>query len=64
MTNAALKEIMFGDLERELIVTRKVLAALPLKEFDWKVHEKSMSLGQLAIHVATLPEWAMDALGA
>ncbi|HVT80904.1 MAG TPA: DinB family protein [Phycisphaerae bacterium] len=62
MTSAALKEIIFGDLERELKVTRKVLAALPLKEFDWKVHEKSMSLGQLAIHVATLPEWAMDAL--
>jgi len=62
VTDAEIKTVMFGDLERELTVTRKVLAALPLKEFDWKVHEKSMSLGQLAIHVATLPEWAMDAL--
>ncbi len=53
---------MFGDVERELMVTRKVLAALPLEKFDWKPHEKSMSLGQLGIHVATLPEWAMDAL--
>jgi uncharacterized damage-inducible protein DinB len=53
---------MFGDLERELTVTRKVLAAIPIDKFDWKVHEKSMSLGQLALHVATLPEWAKDSL--
>lgn len=63
MTNEALKEIIFGDVERELLITRKVLAALPVdKHFDWKPHEKSMSLGQLGIHVATLPEWAMDSL--
>ena len=57
-----LKQIIFGDLERELAVTRNVLAALPLNQFDWKPHDKSMSLGQLAIHVATLAEWATDAL--
>jgi uncharacterized damage-inducible protein DinB len=59
---ASLKEIMFSDVERELAVTRKVLAVLPLDKFDWKPHEKSMSLGQLGIHTATLPEWAMDAI--
>jgi uncharacterized damage-inducible protein DinB len=62
-----LKDVMFGDLERELGVTRKVLAAVPTDRLDWKPHAKSMSLGQLAIHVATLPEWmtvtlAQDAL--
>src|SRR5580658_9532138 len=51
------KEIMFADLDRELTVTRKVLDRLPPEHYGWKPHEKSMSLGQLALHVATLPDW-------
>jgi uncharacterized damage-inducible protein DinB len=58
----ALKDVMFCDLERELAVTRKVLAAIPADRLDWKPHAKSMSLGQLAIHVATLPEWLTQTL--
>ena len=50
-------EIAFADLERELMVTRKVLDRLPPEHYGWKPHEKSMSLGQLALHVATLPDW-------
>jgi uncharacterized damage-inducible protein DinB len=62
-----LKDVIFSDLERELAVTRNVLAAVPADRFDWKPHPKSMSLGQLALHVATLPDWmqvtlAQDAL--
>jgi uncharacterized damage-inducible protein DinB len=52
-----LKELLFWDLERELAVTRKVLERLPEEKFSWKPHEKSMHLGRLAMHVATLPEW-------
>jgi uncharacterized damage-inducible protein DinB len=58
----AVKDVMFGDLERELAVTRKVLAAVPSDRLDWKPHAKSMALGQLAIHVATLPEWLTQTL--
>jgi uncharacterized damage-inducible protein DinB len=56
------KQIAFSDIERELAVTRKVLAALPEKHFAWKPHEKSMSLGRLATHVGNLPDWARGAL--
>jgi uncharacterized damage-inducible protein DinB len=52
----------FNDLERELKVTRKVLERLPEKDFAWKPHEKSMHLGQLAMHVATLPQWMVTTL--
>jgi uncharacterized damage-inducible protein DinB len=52
-----LKEIAFGDLERELKVTRTVLERLPEEHYAWKPHEKSMSLGKLALHVAELPDW-------
>jgi uncharacterized damage-inducible protein DinB len=60
----SLKAIVFSDLERELIVTRSVLAAVPDGKHDWKPHEKSMTLGQLALHVAFMPDWARVTLAA
>src|SRR5437868_12995218 len=54
---SSLKEIAFGDLERELGVTRAVLARLPEAHYGWKPHEKSMTLARLALHVAEMPEW-------
>jgi uncharacterized damage-inducible protein DinB len=59
-----LKALLFADLDRELAVTRTLLAALPADHFPWKPHEKSMSLMTLALHVATLPGWLRDALKA
>ncbi|HEY1921486.1 MAG TPA: DinB family protein [Tepidisphaeraceae bacterium] len=51
------KEIAFGDLERELKVTRTVLDRLPPEHYAWRPHEKSMTLGKLALHVSDLPDW-------
>jgi uncharacterized damage-inducible protein DinB len=53
----SLKEIAFGDLERELAVTRSVLERLPAAHYGWKPHEKSMTLARLALHVADMPDW-------
>jgi uncharacterized damage-inducible protein DinB len=58
----SLKEILFWDLERELAVTRKVLSRLPEDRFGWTPHLKSMNLGRLAMHVATLPGWIRTAI--
>src|ERR1700743_3099088 len=55
---SAMKSAIFGDVERELTVTRDVLSRVPADQFAWKPAEKSMSLMRLAIHVADLPEWA------
>ena len=52
----------FCDLEREIATTRKVLERLPEARFAWKVHEKSMPLGNLALHVANLLQWMLDTL--
>jgi uncharacterized damage-inducible protein DinB len=60
--STAFLEAAFGDVQRELKFTRKVLEAIPEEHFDWKPHAKSMSLQQLAIHVAYLPDWARGAL--
>jgi len=59
-----LKASVFLDLERELEVTRKVLSAVPEGKASWKPHEKSMSLGQLAIHIATMPGWMLASIAA
>lgn len=58
----SLKEIAFLDLQRELAVTRTVLQRLPEEHYQWKPHEKSMSLGSLALHVAFLPDWMRGTL--
>lgn len=47
--------LLFADLDDELAATRRVLAAYPDGHADWKPHEKSMTLSQLATHVAELP---------
>jgi uncharacterized damage-inducible protein DinB len=57
-----LRDLAFGDLEREIMVTRRVLERLPADQLKWKVHEKSMDLGGLAMHVVNLLQWMLDTL--
>ena len=46
---------MLAELEQEGETTRRVLERIPQAHLAWKPHAKSMSLGQLALHVATVP---------
>ena len=48
-------EEMIGEIEREAATTRRVLERVPTDQLAWKPHPKSMPLGQLAMHVATIP---------
>lgn len=45
------------EFENEIITTRKFLSIVPHDKFDWKPHPKSMTLLQLATHIAELPSW-------
>jgi uncharacterized damage-inducible protein DinB len=49
-----IKELL-QELEQETHSTRRVLEQIPQDRLGWKPHEKSMTLGQLALHVAGLP---------
>jgi uncharacterized damage-inducible protein DinB len=54
------------DLDHEMAVTRRVLARVPDAALSWKPHERSFSLGSLAMHLAQIPRWGlriMDATG-
>jgi uncharacterized damage-inducible protein DinB len=46
---------MLQELEQETQTTRRVLERVPGDRLTWKPHEKSRTLGQLAMHIATSP---------
>jgi uncharacterized damage-inducible protein DinB len=45
------------EFDEEMKNTRKVLERVPDEEWGWKPHEKSGTMGWLAAHVGTVPEW-------
>jgi uncharacterized damage-inducible protein DinB len=55
-------DLLIPEFGAEMASTRRVLAAVPDGKFDWKPHEKSMSMGRLAGHVASIPSWLTDTL--
>jgi uncharacterized damage-inducible protein DinB len=46
---------LLAELEQESQTTRRVLERVPQAHLPWKPHAKSMSLGQLALHIAIAP---------
>jgi len=48
-------ELLLQELEQEAQTTRRVLERVPGDRLAWKPHDKSMSLGQLALHIASVP---------
>jgi uncharacterized damage-inducible protein DinB len=55
-----LKDELIAELKRESVMTRKMLERVPMDKADWKPHERSMSLGKLAVHVADITHWISD----
>jgi uncharacterized damage-inducible protein DinB len=51
---------LLAELEQEAETTRRVLERVPQAHLSWRPHPKSMSLGQLALHVATVPGSVAD----
>src|ERR1700737_5046598 len=52
-------ERLVTEWDQEGANTRKTLERVPADKWDWKPHEKSGTLGWLAAHVATLPEFTV-----
>ena len=50
------------ELEHESIATKKMLALVPADKGEWKPHEKSMKMKDLATHIADLPTWITMAI--
>jgi uncharacterized damage-inducible protein DinB len=46
---------LIRELEQEAATTRRLLAIVPTEKLEWAPHAKSMTLGQLAMHIANIP---------
>src|SRR5438874_12291657 len=46
---------LLAEFEIQAPITRRFLERLPEDKLTWKPHEKSMSAGQLAYHLAFVP---------
>src|SRR5271163_4154259 len=46
-------ESMLKEFREEAAITKRVLDRVPADKLTWKPHARSMSLGQLALHIAT-----------
>ena len=55
-------ETLIALLDREMAISRRVLANVPEGNAGWKPHPKSMPLGYLAVLVATMPRWIAMAI--
>ncbi|MGH7492562.1 MAG: DinB family protein [bacterium] len=57
MNETTLGAAFLKELEAEAGPTRKCLERIPENLFSWKPHEKSMTMGYLALLVAEIPKW-------
>ncbi len=48
---------LLSELQLEAAVTRRFLERVPFDKAEYKMHEKSETLGRLAIHVAEIIAW-------
>jgi uncharacterized damage-inducible protein DinB len=53
---------LLPEFDQEMQNTRKILERVPDEKWNWKPHDKSGTVGWLAAHVATIPEWAVMTL--
>ena len=58
----ALSEALLPEFDHEMAGTRKTLERVPDDKLDWKPHAKSMTVRQLALHLALFPSWMTDTL--
>ena len=53
----AIVDALMPEFDHEMATTRKLLERVPEDRLGWKPHGKSMSLGELATHVANIVWW-------
>jgi uncharacterized damage-inducible protein DinB len=58
----AIRDAILPEFDHEIANTRKTLERVPEGKPDWKPHEKSMTMGRLAGHLAELPGWAKETI--
>lgn len=58
----AINEVLLAEYDQEIATTRRFLERIPAKDAAWKPHSKSSTLGDLAVHVSSIPGWVAPTL--
>src|SRR5262245_22374335 len=58
----AIAHALLPEFDYEMALTRCLLARVPDRQASWKPHAASRDLGQLALHIASLPSWLTTTL--
>ncbi len=54
-------DALLPEFDQEMATTRRTLERVPEDKMDWRPHEKSMTMGRLACHIAEIPGFASSA---
>lgn len=57
-----LSELLLEELQHEALGTRKILERVPDEKLGWQPHQKSMTIGRLAAHIAEIPGWLHETI--
>lgn len=60
--STAISQALLPEFDAEAANTRKTLERVPTEKFGWKPHQKSFTMGALAVHLATMPGWTVDTI--
>ncbi len=55
-------DFLLPEFDQEMANTHKMLACVPDNRLDFQPHPKSFNMKNLAIHLATIPEWVVETI--
>ncbi len=58
----SLKDALIEEFLHEAEGTRKMIEKIPYEKLGWQPHQKSMTLGRLAAHIAEIPGWLHETI--
>jgi uncharacterized damage-inducible protein DinB len=58
----AINQMLLPEFDMEMAKTRTMLERVPEDKFGWRPHEKSMTMGRLAGHIAEMGSWAVPTI--
>ena len=53
----SLSKLFLTEFEQEMVHTRKTIERITDDKFNWRPHEKSFTMGDLATHLANVQTW-------
>ena len=55
-------DLLRKEYAQEIALTKQIMERVPEGKWDYKPHEKSMSMAQLTTHLAEIPSWSATAM--